>query len=326
MPIHLRFALCGAFGFLFSSNAHAQLLQFAAPGEQKISIRTSGRAYHDLRQGSLNAVIPFSQNVDEAKKADESWSLLIQAADVLIKNAGQLPNGGMVAGNTVNIPDHFWNAGLGLQYARHFDEKRFWSASFSIASPSDAPYSSGRVMDFVGNAFYGFPNDENSSWILMLNFSNNRPFLNGIPLPGFAYSYNPSPGLRWIFGFPFAMVYWQMDPRWSFQAFILGASIIKSEVAYRVFGPMSLYAAIDFNQEVYLRKDRLRSSDRFFYAEKKLLLGVRSPLSKVLFADLSAGYAFDRAFFEAEQFNDRTDNQRELSKGGVVGFTLGARL
>jgi hypothetical protein len=301
------------------SQAQAQILLFSKPGEQKVMLRTQSRLYGDLHEGFFNATIPLFQN------SNEVWNLNLQAADIQIQQPGMLPNEGGVAGNSMAVPDHFWNVGGGIQYTRSLDATRFWSGSFSVASPSNRPFSSGRVIDYVGNLFYGFPATEKANWVLLLNYSNNRPILNGIPLPGFAYSYTPSKEFRVTAGFPFLSVYYEFAPRFSVQAYVVGVSILKTELAYQLFGPAALYLGIDFNQEVYLRDGRTRTTDRFFYAEKKLMIGVRSPLNHVLFADLFFGMSFDRSYFEVEKFSDRDQNERTLSKSGVAGLSLGAR-
>jgi len=80
--------------------------------------------------------------------------------------------------------------------------------------PSQRTKASGRRHNLFSSA-------ARNSWLLALSYSNNRPYLNNIPLPGFAYIIR---GDRFnaMIGFPFISADYRPDPDWDFRFSIAG--------------------------------------------------------------------------------------------------------
>jgi hypothetical protein len=226
----------------------------------------------------------------------------------------------------VDQPDDLYEYVLGATYLRQLGEERSVSVNASFGSASDHPFADGSVDTLGATATYGFASSPRSKWLLLVNYSNNRPILNGIPLPGFAYTYVPSREFRLTVGAPFAAIYWQFAPDWSLTAFTVIPWVARASVAYRITGPVQLFASFDFSQQTFLRLGRANEKERIFYDEKKATLGVRSPLSSVLSAELEGGYAFGRRFFNAESYGADKFGENALDAGALVRLGLTASL
>ena len=192
---------------------------------------------------------------------------------------------------------------MAASYTHEIEEKRMWSLGASFGSASDQPFEDSSVSTLSTTAFYSLPSTEISSWLFIVNYSNNRTVLNNIPIPGFAYNYTPSKTFRGIFGIPFAMIYWRFAERWNL-SFFSALFVTKTEIAYSVMGPVQVFTGLDLFPRTFLKYGRANDKERLYYDEKKLVLGLRSPVSRILFTQLEGGYSFSRRFFTAESYSD----------------------
>lgn len=210
---------------------------------------------------------------------------------------------------------------FGASYSRVLDDKRMWAVSASYGSASDKPFRDNTVSTLGVTAFYAYPHDENSNWLLLVNYSNNRPILNNIPLPAFAYTYIPSPDFRLVVGAPFASIYHKFHDKFSYQFFALVPWVLKSSLNYHIAGPVQAYIGSDFSQSTFLPHGRENRKDRLFYDEKKLFLGFKMPVNKVVLVDAEIGHAFDRAFFVEENYE--IDPSNPISVGNAYFAKIG---
>jgi hypothetical protein len=213
---------------------------------------------------------------------------------------------------------------IGCGYTHSISDRQSWSVVTSFGSASDKPFVDSSVDTINATAFYSLPNGEFGAWLFLLNYSNNRTVLNNIPIPGVAYSYSPSKMLKAFIGIPFAMVYWQLDPKWavSFSTVLL---MTKAQIAYTVFGPAQVYAGVDFTPLTFMQYARADQKERLYYDERKMILGVRSPISRVLMTELEFGYAFERKFFTATNYTSEARSRLDLESDwfGRIGITAG---
>ncbi len=72
------------------------------------------------------------------------------------------------------------------------------------------------------------------------------------------------------------------------------------------------------------RADRPNRGDQLFYYEKRLTTGARFDLRHVEL-ELSGGYAFDRFFFEGENYSDCHDNRLDIGAGPFVAVRVSIR-
>lgn len=212
----------------------------------------------------------------------------------------------------------YYNEQLNLSYKRTLPDNKFWLGSVSYGSASDRPFKSSRDNTLSAN----YVQKVNDRWFFVANYSNNRSFLNNIPLPGFFYVKEMSVEKTFIVGFP--IIYWQrpLTENISLRYFGLIPFSHKLRFLYtrwRVFMP---YVGFEQSPQNYFRHDREDRYDRFFWFERRLALGLEGKVVKGMRFDLSGGLAFDRQFFEAENFLQDKDNVVDLEKSYFVALSI----
>ena len=228
-----------------------------------------------------------------ARGADDRWTVDGRAGKVALGAAPVILPGGVV------VPRKLWNAQAGAGYARELGDRRRWGASASLGSASDVPFGSFGEVSGLVSAYYQKPSGERASWIFMLNYSNNRPFLNNVPLPGAAYFTRSADGrLTAAFGFPFVFARWRPDRSWTLTARAFGfGSSYGLEAERRVRGPVSAYASVGREPLQWLRSGRAAASDRLVFDSSDARAGARAARGPASL-DVSFGRAFRRSFSE----------------------------
>lgn len=319
-----------------SASAQQSMDGFALmnPGASARGVRATARTTWSPRQevpvrrqsfGFLqqDASVGVPLSVGEVDEWSVSGRLKAQSidGDVLFPDSGQ------------KFPGSLWDINVSPAYRHRLDGpkgQRMVGGFLSLGSASDKPFSGARQTVFGATAFYTFPAGDSPTtgnrWYLLLNYSNNRQLLNNIPLPGFAYSHESADqNFRAIYGFPFVSLWLRATPALTMHLVYFVPTVVNAQVALRVLGPVSAYADFQWTNQRYLLKDRASVRERLFADEKKIVFGLQSPLSKVLFSDLSWAWSFDRRYFTAERFFSERKNQFEVSAGPVVSLQLGAR-
>ncbi|WP_374028815.1 hypothetical protein [Bdellovibrio bacteriovorus] len=301
---------------LFFSCTHAfafdLLSGISAPGKQKNILRYSGMFYENAEFPVSDATMDvqsFMASVPVYKTEKDSVSINLKSS-VLSVNPEQ------------NGFDKLTDAEIGFSYTHALEEKKLWSIVANYGSASDEPFKDASVSTLGITALYSYPGGPTSTWLLLVNYSNNRPILNNIPLPGFAYFYFPSKEFQAVYGIPFASVNWQFQDNWNLNFFTLIPWVVKTTVSYTGFTPVRIYAGVDFSQMTYLPFGRTNNEDRLFYDDKKAFLGVKSPLSQFVMAELEFGHAFDRSFFIAENYTNKPDDPVEIGNAYYGKLTL----
>lgn len=285
----------------------------APPAPPSWSARISGEAAHPLQQEKFSLSAPI--NYVPTDPASLTW----RGSHLKLETNERLENGG-------RIPDDFYSSEFGLNYKHHESEQKFWGFTASIGSAGDKTFNS-RTKTVVGaNAFYSNSIDPTSRWLWFLNYSNNRSFLNEIPIPGVAYVYRPSADFMGVFGFPFIFMRVKWNESLS-SSFLLGPYIYRADLSQRIFGPVTAYLSADNSVQSFYREARSRDEDRLFYSESKALLGIKAPVSSALFVDVYGGLSYSRFVAEAEEYKDALDEENSvtLENRWVAGAQLSLR-
>ena len=260
-----------------------------------------------LQRGTIIASIPFN------KTETSSWT---------VSTLGHWLD---LSPDQDEVPD-LYQFDIGLSYTAMLEGGKMWAVNGNFGSASDHPFKNSSVDTVSGNYFYVSPASETESWIFLVNYSNNRPILNNIPIPGFAYMYSPSKSFRGTFGIPFASIKWEFAEKWTWNMFYLIPWIIKTSVDYTVAGPVKVYTGLDFSQNTYYLAERKEIKERLFYDEKKVFVGIKAPLSKSYLAEFDCGYAFDRRYFSAESYERSPDDAINLGTSPYIRLSITALL
>lgn len=206
-----------------------------------------------------------------------------------------------IGNSSVLTRGHLSNQSVSMGYNRNInDSGENLSLTLSYGSASDNTFSSSKNNAVNLTATYGFKKSkEESQWLLLLNYSNNRTFLNNIPLPSVGYLYRPSKKFTVFAGLPFLSLTWVDFPNYI-HSITLSPSSLKLDFSWGVMGPIRFYSLFNYQAQSYLHQNRAEDDLRLLFVEKKWALGLRAPVSRAVSFDLGVGYSFDRYLFEGE--------------------------
>lgn len=228
-----------------------------------------------------------------SESGDQTWTVNQSATHLRLSRPIQLHGTGL------KVPDSLWDVSAGVGTRKILGDRKEWSVSGGIGSASDDVFHSRRETTLRATGVYRVPSKTYNSWLFFLAYSNNRHFLNNIPLPGAGYMlHSADHRLDAIVGFPFMFFNFRATPRTALRLMVFGPSNISAEWSNRVAGPVQVYAGFDWNQKEWMRADRADRDDRIFYEQKRWLAGLRAPLSKSVRVDVGGGFAFHRRFYE----------------------------
>jgi hypothetical protein len=217
------------------------------------------------------------------------------------------------------FPEELWNVRLSGMYRHLFDNGWIAGGTLSIGSASDKPFDKIDVMTVGINTFLRIPQGEHNAWLLTLSYSptSELPF----PVPGVAYIWQPSDRFRMNIGLPFQVWYRPLDDL-TFDFSYMLLRTVHARATYRCCAPVRAYVGFDWSNESYFLVDRPADNDRFFYYDKRLTGGVQVLLGPHALLDCSAGYVFDRFYFEGQNYNDRNFNSIDVGNGPFAAIRL----
>ncbi|MBE0618762.1 MAG: hypothetical protein IH608_12700 [Proteobacteria bacterium] len=213
------------------------------------------------------------------------------------------------------LPDHLWGLRFGGTYRRFLESGQWLGFSGAVGSESDCPFRSGDEVAVDATALYRVPWGESSALLFLLNYSNTRELWNHVPLPGFAYSYQPSRRVLVLAGLPASFLRAQWESGWGVSLFYLIPRTARAEASYRLPWGVTAFASFQMDHERYFRAGRDDEGDRLFSYEKRVEAGLRWEGSTGLDLEVAAGKSFDRYIFEGEDFGDRGDDRIDVRDG-----------
>lgn len=216
------------------------------------------------------------------------------------------------------ILNDYSNVQGSLGYRRGMGDGNFWFLSGSYGSASDRPFKNSQDGTLAINYIQKF----SPRWFGILNYSNNRTFLNNIPLPGFFWVKEMSREKALILGFPFIYFMNPIHENWSIRYIGLIPWNHRLRLIYSKFNFIRPYLTFEQAPLSYFRHDREDIDQRFFWFERRVALGVEGGISKSLRYDFMSGLTFDRQFYEAQNFNDDKSYLLNLEAGLFVALNL----
>ena len=225
--------------------------------------------------------------------------------------------------NGKNIPRTLHRYELGFQYSRHWEEKKNFRARVSTGYAGDDHTNNSRDLTYTVNASYGYPSESGEgSWLLMLYVSNNSPFINYFPIPGFAYFFK-RPNFSGMIGLPFLSLQWIPVPPWVFSLAVFGPTF-NTEAAYGMRDKFQSFIALGMNRQSFLLTDRVEDRERLTIADMRATAGFRMPLNKFLQMELHGGRSFARSAYIGKSFMNKDGGKTSLEPDWVVSWAARA--
>lgn len=232
------------------------------------------------------------------------WFYSLSYSGFEIDGGLELPDTGI----RIEDPLQDIEAGLGYRAMRGKDVYGLFS---SLGSASDKPFDSYDETSLMLNAFYNMYRTPQSSWLLLVNYSNRRSFLNNIPIPGAAYVRAPDRRTLMIIGMPFLMLRYPLGDRFDVSLRYFVPDQFELEGSYKLARGCALLAGADRNEDSYFLADRQDADNHLYYEETRLYSGIKWSTRSGTTAKLTVGYALDRRFYQGE------DDDSELDRVGV---------
>lgn len=258
----------------------------------------------------LKASTPIMQS------AEMEWTVGVDLEARLFNKSIDLPLSGRKS------PEELWDLEATTTYRRKFSNGWIGGGSLSIGSASDKPFQSGRDLSYSLNVFVRIPHGTSNAWLLMVNQSNRRSFLQHIPFPGVAYMYQPSPQFMATIGIPFSVMY-RPIPQLTLTAYYVPVRLGGVRANYRLNRSVTLHAGLVSQNDVWWLSDRDDPDRRLFYYDLQATVGITwrpIPWAK---AHLTGGYSFDRFYSEGNDFGDIYDNQLRMDDTWLVKLQVG---
>jgi hypothetical protein len=214
------------------------------------------------------------------------------------------------------FPDQLWDVRLGVNYMYKFENG--WSAGGTVTfgSASDRPFASIDELTASVMAFLRIPVGDHNAWLFSVMYSPTGEL--NFPVPGVAFYWQPADNFNATIGIPFK-VWWQPVEDLTLEASYMPLTTVNAKVSYRVWGGVSIYTAYNRGNESYFLYNSPSSNDRFFYYDQRVTGGVKCDFGRQCTLDLSAGYAFDRHYFEGHTFSDNS-NKVDVESGAFLSL------
>lgn len=210
------------------------------------------------------------------------------------------------------FPDQLWDVAAGVAFSHEFENRWTLGAVVNAGSASDRPFDRTNTLNATVFTYLSIPNFDSDAWIFSLFYSPVLDF--PYPVPGIAYFWNPDETLQMNVGIPF-FVKWKPARDLTLDLFYFPIRTVVAKVTWDLGPGLSTYAGFNWNNEGYFLADRANRGDRLYSYEMRLSGGVKFDLPFRLELDLSAGWGFDRFYFQGRRFADRNNDRINVEPG-----------
>ncbi len=295
-------------------------------GKKKVSLSSSAslsprERVKDQNTGLEDARWETSIFIPMEQGPDREWAAVSRVGLRDIHTRSVLPDAG------APVPSELWDLQFGVTHRRRLPGDWIIGGYLSVSSPSDRPFNSWDEMAVMLNGSLRIPAAGTDSWVFFLSYSTNREFLPHVPIPGAAYFYAPSRDFNALIGMPLLSVNYSPLPGLELRAFYFPIHSVYAGCEYRISQIVSIFTHFRWENDQYYRAGREDKDDRLFWYEKRVEGGIKLRSTADLEVVLSGGYAFDRFFFEGENYDDdRTDNRVDVDAGPFIAVRAGIKL
>ena len=322
---HASWIILATFALAPTAHGQAYLRAWLKPqlGEQKPwtsysveALCNADVADQDADFSAIRHALGFSVPVVQQDDTDMSitgfaggWDL---ATDAVLPEAGD------------DLPEALYDVQLGGQVRRRLATDWIGGLFVSVGSASDKLFDTSDEYVFNAVAVLRSPEDRRDGWILSVALSNQTSFLPYVPLPGVAY-YIQREKLNAVLGLPASMLHWEPVEDWAIDLSYMLFQKAFAELSWRPIERLVLFGQFRWDNDSWFRAGRADDDDRLFFYEKRAAAGLRYYHTRRLVFELSGGWAFDRFFFEGEDYDDRDQNRIDLSDGPFAAGSVRVR-
>lgn len=192
-----------------------------------------------------------------------------------------------------------------------------------LGGSGDAFLGDGVTVQVTG--FMLLPAQDRNAWVVAFNYSSDREFLRGIPIPGGGYLLRRGERLTTLLGVPFFLdtrVAGPLRARVSF----LPSRTYSVRLSAPVHRSVTAFSAFESEIDRARRTDRSNAADRLFLAQRLVRAGLELDLGAGVRAEVSAGRIISRTLVEGRDFSHRARSTRRMPDGNFLAVRLRASL
>ncbi len=250
-------------------------------------------------------------------RADQDLGIAVSFSDRYSKTGAVMPR------DSAKLPENLYDFKTGPFFRKQLDNGWTTGAALLVGSSSDKLFYSRDEITLRGDAYVKIPAKGEDSWILYVDYNNNRYYLRGYPVPGAGYWYKPSEKIEAIIGLPVAYLEIKPFAKTDIKLSYIATSYIYAKASYQLTPSLKAYGMFNWDNETYARADRTTGDYRLLYYEKKLAAGLHWQFMKYAGLRIAGGYAFDRFFYEDKKYDKRKENKIDIKNGPFVEAHIG---
>jgi hypothetical protein len=200
--------------------------------------------------------------------------------------------------------------------------------TLAIGSASDQPFASLDEMTFDFTWAFGELGDEREvqsgpvGLVWFVNWQNNRDYCNWLLVPGFQLVGKMNPTLKFAVGFPVFSLTWTPTERLTLAGTFEYPRTVFTRATYDLADGVSVYGGFEWDNQRWYRHDREHERWRLWYDEKRFASGLDWQINDHIKLEVESGYAFDRMWFEGEEYRNREHNRLNVDDGLFAGLSL----
>ncbi len=314
------FVVCVMFSSSLQALDHFKLIG-ASEGDEQIHTSFQFRGYS--QSGVSRQDTDMQMSLYDFRLVAPLWSDEATSLDLTARiSTLDMETHAWLPGTFDRLPDSLWDVRLGGQLRHDLDNGWALGGSLELGSAADRLFASADEWLVHLNVYLEIPVDDRDSWVFLLNSSNTRDFAEWIPLPGVGYRFDRGDSFRGLLGLPMTQLHYEPADLWAIDLTYVLVRTVHARVGYEADPSLELFAAFDWDAQTYFRHDRRDDDERLFYYEKRVEAGLNWKVREHALVTLAGGYAFDRFFFEGEDYDDRGDKRIDVGDGPFAQLRL----
>ena len=196
------------------------------------------------------------------------------------------------------LPRQLNNQSIAMGYdigGSHIGMLKDWTfkSIVGVGFSGNKAFNDGDAVYFKGDLIGTKSIDDNSQWIVSLNYNGSRTFMPDVPLPTFAYAHQERK-MQYMIGLPSSFINYNFNDHTSLYA-SGSLSSLNLKLTHKLNDNISLYASYKDSTQSFMIKAP-SNHDRIIFRQTRVELGATLKLASSLKLTLGAGQAFDQEF------------------------------
>jgi len=162
--------------------------------------------------------------------------------------------------------------------------------------------------------------DQDTRWLVGINYDGNRTFLPDVPLPVVTYFARLNEDITYAIGLPYSRVTWTPTDRWTIDLRSALFISFNGKVTYKLTDNIDLFAAYVQRSDAFTASNGTNDR-RFLFTQQRVELGVAAKLCSNAELIVAGGLAFGQEFDIGYDSRDPA-GLRDLDDSGYVRAAL----